>query len=113
MAGFRPVLEYRAAFPELAKELEAAKAPALPKAAKPKLKAAKKLSPDEAKEAITQALKGKFPLFRNVRSSEMDSLTLRITNKADYTAAEDAQVQEMRAAAQAAAPGVEIYVSNM
>lgn len=109
---------FKAAFPELAVERNAAKAKASPKApakaAKPKPKAAKKLSPERAKEAITKALKGKYPLFQGIRIGEiMDSLTLRIVFKDEYTPEEDAQVQEMRAAAQAAAPGTEIYISNM
>ncbi len=105
---------YKLAFPELAAERDAVKAKASPKAAKPKPKAAKKLSPEQAKEAVTQALKGKYPLFKYVRSGEMmDSITLRIAYKEEYTPAEDAQVREMRAAAQAAAPDVEIYISNM
>ena len=108
---------YKAAFPELAAEKKEALASTSPKApakaAKPKPKAAKRLSPEMAKEAITKALKGKYPLFQHVLRSHMDSLTLRIEYKGEYSAAEDAQLQEMRAAAQAAAPGVEIYVANM
>lgn len=109
---------FKAAFPELAAKKNAAKAKASPKApakaAKPKPKAVKELSPEEAKEAVTLALKGKYSLFKYVRSGEMmDTLTLRIDYKEAYTPEEDAQVQEMRTAAQAAAPGIEIYISNM
>jgi hypothetical protein len=104
---------FKAAFPELAKEMEAAKAPAPPKAAKPKPEAVKQLSPEQAKEAITKALKGKFTLFRSVSCSGIDSLTLKIAFKDDYSAAENAQVEEIKAAAQAAAPGLQIYVSKM
>ena len=117
------------AFPEIAarnhSEIErikaqkkAAKVSVSPKATaknanKPKPKTVKQLSPDQAKEAITKALKGKFPLFRSVSSSGMDSLTLKIAFKDDYSAAENAQVEEIKAAAQAAAPGLQIYVSKM
>lgn len=124
------------AFPEIAArnhseierikaEKKAAKVPASPKApatkvAKPKPKARpeepRELAPrelEDLKAKVTAALKGKFPLFSNVSRSGMDSLKVRVTFKDDYTDAEKSQMQEMRAAAKAIAPGVEISISSM
>lgn len=123
------------AFPEIAArnhseierikaEKKATKVPASPKApakaAKPKPKVRseepRELTPQELEDLnakVTAALKGKYPLFSNVSSSGMNSLNVRVSFKDDYTAAENAQMQEMRAAAKAAAPGMEISISSM